>query len=229
MEPDFNMKSTDAEESSEELKIRMTVKNVNYDKLVLDGELKTSFVQSAQTVIAHEAGQGVYPMHVDIVLSPGSVVVTAHVDPPAYISRSYLQRKLELSSVSQHLAESIASIPNIATISSGSITVSDPDIETVVKATGLSTSEHGDDSKTELLMIAAAASGGLAICMCFVSLCMWRKLRAHKNLEVNLDGTTVAIGRPVPPSDTNNVADGTPVVAVPADERKANSWSARRL
>lgn len=221
MQPDFNVKSTDIEESSEAVKLVMVVKNINYDKLVLDGEMKATFAQVVQRAIAHEAGQGVYPMDVEVALSPGSVVITAHVDPPAYISRPYLQKKLVGSSLAQHVGVAIAGIPNIETISSGAIVVSDPEVEIVMKATGLPASAQDDDNHdTEMLMIAAASSAGLAICMCIVSLCMWRKLRAAKMMEVDINGTTVAIGRPVPPSETNHVTVGTPVDSVPADEKK---------
>lgn len=220
MTPDFDMKSkadaatigTQATEKAVELK--MIVTNVDYAMLMSDASLARTFASNIQKQIAKDAGQGVYEKDVKVTLTAGSVVVTAQINPAAFVSRSYLRNKLQLAStsLSQNIAQVVAKIPGIVRVSTGTISVSPATLSAATPAGG---NEEHDGGKSHALVAIAATSCAIAICMCFVAFCMWRKLRSKQAspTTVEVNGTTVAVGRPV---DV-----GRPVEA---DQQTVNKW-----
>jgi hypothetical protein len=200
-EPDFGLKS-DLLEVADDVKVTMVVQNVVYDTLMQDSNLKTAFVQRIESKIAEEAGEGVYAEHVTVTLAPGSVIVTAKINPPAYVSRPYLQSKLTAQSatLASGVAEAAANTPGIDAAKTGTISVEPTTIVATVSAgeASESGSTGGDstDEKGTILIIVAAGSVVVALCMCLVSCILYRKLRAS-SMNPRIDGTTVAVGRPV--------------------------------
>lgn len=224
MSPDFGVKSI--MEETDQIKVDLVVKNVNYDQLMGDLKLKAKFVKEIQEKISHQAGNGVYAQHVKVTLAPGSVAVTAHINPPAYVSRSYLQKALEkgADALAQDVTQAIASIPGIESISTGTISVSAPKVAIQRSTATQGAAAPKDDDDKTVFMIVASSSVVFAFFMAVVSCFMWRKLRAVKNANIDVNGTTVAIGRPVgPPSADNPVVEGIAVTLETSDANQKPS------
>merc|ERR1719453_685050 len=78
MEPDFTVKSDASEtETPESVEMSFVVVNLNYAQLMQDAVLAENVKSSLKESIAATAGTGVYADHVEVILSPGSVVVNA--------------------------------------------------------------------------------------------------------------------------------------------------------
>jgi len=103
----------------------MTAANVNYNDLIANVEVKNEFISKAKWEISEKAGAAILADHVDVELRAGSVVVEATIKPPVGTAVNSVQTALsnDANAMAQNFAAEVASIPNIAGVSSGPITV----------------------------------------------------------------------------------------------------------
>jgi len=221
MSPRWDQRSNAVSDTEKAVKVKMVVKGVDYSTLVQNDRMRSQFVNRVKQTVANEAGEGIYMQHVSVELSSGSVVVDATINPPVYIDSKYLEDKLSSSETLQRsVLRNIQSIPNIDTARAGTIEVAEVQVLTpaIQAPPDSDDGEEKEDSKIVMVLgIAAGALGLISLVTCVMLFVMCKRTSANKNLEIN--GTTVAVGRPVqgngvePDNNANNAATGTPVMA----------------
>eukprot|EP00927_Polykrikos_kofoidii_P082311 TRINITY_DN8153_c0_g1_i1.p1 TRINITY_DN8153_c0_g1~~TRINITY_DN8153_c0_g1_i1.p1 ORF type:complete len:1222 (-),score=229.65 TRINITY_DN8153_c0_g1_i1:120-3785(-) len=118
--------------------LSLLVTNVNFYQLVQMYVVLANFVVSLQAALAQEAGTGIESKHVDIELAAGSVLVKAFISPPDLDSLNTVQARLASSiSLASTVASSVAAVPGIERVSTGSVSVTD--ISAVQIVVGLAT------------------------------------------------------------------------------------------
>jgi hypothetical protein len=219
MEPDFRVKS-DAP-APIPITVQMTIKNMDYAKLMQDVDAQNSLKGKVKTRVAASAGQGVYEKHIEVDLSPGSVVVLATVNPPAYVSRTHVSDQLKAdSTLTTNVLQDVKSDPKLVALSSGAITIAAPIITITVVSAPAPAPAKDDDSNIKVILIAVGAGAiVVAIALMAIVFCLCMRLRAKNANPVN--GTTVAVGRPVTAEVVeDNVTSGTAVL--PAEKEQGD-------
>mmetsp|Transcript_78880 Transcript_78880/g.218208 ORF Transcript_78880/g.218208 Transcript_78880/m.218208 type:complete len:993 (-) Transcript_78880:226-3204(-) len=145
---------TPAAAAAETVTGSMKVENVSYTGLVADAALRTKFEDAIKSTVAAEAGAGILPEHVSVELSAGSVVVDYTVTPPAGVAASGVVSKLSSAPLAKKTVEAVSAVPQIASVSEGTIAVSD------VSSPAVETAEPDDEKRGEPTK--APANGGLA-------------------------------------------------------------------
>jgi hypothetical protein len=210
MQPDFVIKS-DAE-TADPITVQMTINGLDYNQLQQDASAKTALITRTKALVAEGAGDGVYPKYVTVTFSPGSVVANCEINPPAYVSRSYVQTQLEsATTLPTQLASYVTSTPSLSALTTGTVSVSSPTITIIQTAAPAASGGDDDDKLVPILIAVAAGAVACAFITSFVAICMWRK--KAKSMSPQINGTTVAVGRPVQPGTNDEAAPGIPVVA----------------
>jgi hypothetical protein len=204
MQPDFNMKSN---ATGVAITLQMKIHNLDYSQLMQNRHAQEELTRKIQDRLAATAGQGVYSRHVAVTYSAGSVVVDASIDPPAYVSRSFVHDRLTTStSLSSNVAADAMSIPDVAAMATGTLSVTVLTIS--VSANAVAAPEPvpapSNKDKVKILVIVACGSLALALCMCVVSVCLCKRMKTSKR-HLHINGTTIAVGQPV--SQTNHTLD----------------------
>mmetsp|Transcript_63937 Transcript_63937/g.99610 ORF Transcript_63937/g.99610 Transcript_63937/m.99610 type:complete len:802 (-) Transcript_63937:223-2628(-) len=212
MQPDFVIKS-DAE-TADPITVQMTINGLDYNQLLQDTSAKNALIEKTKALVAEGAGDGVYPKYVTVTFSPGSVVANCEINPPAYVSRSYVQTQLEsATTIPTQLASYVTSTASLSALTTGTVSVSSPTI-TIIYTVAPASSGGNDDDDDRLVPILIAVAAGAVACAfitSFIAICMWRK--KAKSMSPQINGTTVAVGRPVQPGSNDEAAPGIPVVA----------------
>merc|ERR1719409_1185205 len=129
----------------------MTAANVNYNDLIANAEVKNEFISKAKTQISAKAGAAILADDVDVELRAGSVVVEATITPPVGTTVISVQTALsnDASAMAQNFAAEVASIPNIAGVSSGPITVTVTSSPSVTAVTPAPTPATGSETESD--------------------------------------------------------------------------------
>jgi len=133
------------------VKLEMTAANVNYNDLIANVEVKNEFISKAKMEISAKAGAAILADHIDIELRAGSVVVEATITPPVGTTMIAVQTALsnDANAMAQNFAAEVASIPNIAGVSSGPITVKVTSSPSVTVATPTPTPATGFETESD--------------------------------------------------------------------------------
>jgi len=106
--------------------MKLTLKNLNYQKLVQNETLKAAFIAAIKKAVAANAGANVLAEHIALVLSPGSVVVDVTIDIVAagedHGTLTAALRSVK-SAVESDVAADVKQIAGIASIQTGAIQV----------------------------------------------------------------------------------------------------------
>jgi cbb3-type cytochrome oxidase subunit 3 len=107
------------------VQVTMRVENIEHSFLMANEGLLSQFVERVQRVVAQNAGNGVSHEDVEVLLSPGSIVIEASVHAYSGLEPAALHQELTTSvNILDDLAQSLQSIPGIASVSTGAIAVS---------------------------------------------------------------------------------------------------------
>jgi len=106
--------------------MKLTLKNLDYQKLVQSATLKAAFIAAVKKVIAGKAGANVLAEHITLVLSSGSVVVDATIDTVAAgVDHGNVHSALTSAkaAVESDLVAEVKQVAGIASIQTGDIEV----------------------------------------------------------------------------------------------------------
>jgi hypothetical protein len=226
MEPDFAVKS-DAEVAS--IHLQMVISSLDYNKLQQDRAARLELTKGTQEIVAASAVDAVYTQHETVDLLPGSVIASCEINPPEYVSRSYIQQKLQAdTNLPKILVEFVNSNAALVAMTTGSVSVSAPTISVIEPPLSGETPEHDKKSgkMIRVLIVVSSASFVCALCSCFVALVLCRRRRTKEgNVQIQANGTTVAVGRPVAQGPRNAAAVGTPVSVAKEHPQKMEKFS----
>jgi hypothetical protein len=224
MEPDFALKS-DAEVAS--IHLQMVINNLDYNKLQQDRAARSELTKGTQEIVAASAGDAIYAHHVTVDFLPGSVIASCVIDPPEYVSRSYIKQKLQAdTNLPEIFVEFVNSNAAIVAMTTCSVSVSAPTISVIELPLSGESPEHDKKSgrMIRVLIVVSSASFVCALCSCFVTLVLCRRRRTKEG-NVQANGTTVAVGRPVAQGPRKAAAVGTPVIVAKEDPQKMEKFS----
>jgi len=136
--------------------LSMTVHNLNYFRLSANHALLHSFRVAVRAAIASEAGHGIAPEHVGLVLSPGSVLVDAMVTPPRAALVGPVHARLQSAALlAEHVAAKVASLYGVETVATGRISVGH--VSVAGRATGVLDVPRPAPEERDLLLPAERA------------------------------------------------------------------------
>jgi len=118
--------------------MKLTLKNLNYQKLVQNATLEAAFISAIKKAIAGNAGANVLPEHITLSLSSGSVVVDVTIDiVAADVDHGTLKASLTSAklAVESDVAAEVNNIAGIASIATGPIEVASETAPTQKPAT----------------------------------------------------------------------------------------------
>jgi len=213
VEPDSNLKASHGS-NKDAVELSMTVHNVPFHQLDASAQLKKVFAQAVRNEVVKHAGQGIYAKDVKITLAAGSVKVMATITPAAFVDRAYLRNKMTAAAnnLAQGVTTALSALPQISGISTGTIKTTAPVVSNPKPPS--SSAHHKDNDEREQIMMLIAGSASLAaMILCCLSLFLLKKLRAKGSPNAEIDGTTIAIGRPVNSAEGNPVASSNDVAS----------------
>merc|ERR1719247_1596982 len=112
--------------------LSMKVLNVNYVSLHANTDMRAQFVQNVKEAIIFESGAGIAQEDVQVHLSAGSVIVQASIEPSSSAMSSLILTRLEASTtLTKTVVDQVSSVPGISSITSGSITAGELNVQGV--------------------------------------------------------------------------------------------------
>jgi hypothetical protein len=163
------------------------VNNLDYASLRAkqNEKLLGEIAGAVKYLISHEADGEVDPEHVDLLFSPGSVIVEVSIKPPFNIAATSVQSKLSKkfhTHMLNRMAESIASIDGISAVRTGSISVSSIQGPTVQLYTMPSpTAEERTNMEMLNYILVAAGASVVIVALCLACRCAFCKSRTPRS------------------------------------------------
>jgi len=111
----------------------MKLKNINHADLTSNPALVESFTACLKESVIANAGPGIKPEHVQIILSAGSVIAKVKIVPPSGVLAGNVAAKLDSKAVSTHVLEQVKVLPGIAEVTTGQIQVAVTDAPKVTR------------------------------------------------------------------------------------------------
>jgi hypothetical protein len=97
--------------------VRMTLQNVDYNKLVANSRVLADFKRGVKNAIIDSTVQGIREEHISVSVSPGSVIVQAMITPPQGIAAESVSASFQtLSGTSQFSSNVVTRITGVAGI-----------------------------------------------------------------------------------------------------------------
>jgi hypothetical protein len=135
---------------TEYVELTLLVQSVDYLKLMTNSTTLADFQLQVKEAIAHESGPAVTAEHVTLELSPGSVVVSATIDPPqeAAVIHEVHSKLSSSETLSTMVAQRVSTMKSVESISNGHISVAVHAVHVTKRLVTVATEELNKDPDT---------------------------------------------------------------------------------
>jgi len=135
---------------TEYVELTLLVQSVDYLKLMMNSDSLADFQLQVKEAIAHESGPAVTAEHVTLELSPGSVVVSATIDPPqeAAVIHEVHSKLSSSDTLSTMVAQRVRAMKSAEVISTGRISVAVRAVHVTKRLVTVATEEYNEDPDT---------------------------------------------------------------------------------
>jgi hypothetical protein len=111
--------TTTTKAAQQEVIVKMTVKNVKYDSLQANSSLLENFKTAVKKGIISASTSGILEEHITLKLAPGSVIVSAAIQPPSSISPTIVKDSIQMQQVKSSVTSEVSKVPDIGTVTTG--------------------------------------------------------------------------------------------------------------